>query len=197
MSNLSRFLFLTLFSFVPLLLFSQIRFNPQAGVAFSVVNKDFELSEIQGKTGFTVGFDLRFGEKFFFKPGLYYVQYANRYRRYESEGFEVLVVEETLRRKGLRLPVHIGFDFIKDERLGIRIFAGPNGTFFFSADDPEEVVNEFDYQNVVWGLSAGAGVDIGIFTFDLEYEFGLSDMLDSDIQTAKNNAFFLRAGLLF
>jgi len=197
MNRFSLTLLLTLFAFCPAFLFGQIRFNPQVGAVFSVVNKDFTLSEINGRAGFTVGFDLRFGEQFFFKPGLYYVQYRNRYRRYETESFEALVLEDNLNRQGLRLPVHIGFDFVDDERLGIRVFGGPNGTFFFSADDPEEVVNEFDYKNVVWGLSAGAGVDVGILTIDLEYEFGLSDMLDSDIQTAKNNAFFIRAGLLF
>jgi hypothetical protein len=197
MKLLSFPLLLTFFAFCPAFVFGQIRFNPQAGAAFSVVNKTFNLSEINGRAGFTAGFDLRFGEKFFFKPGLYYVQYSNRYRRYETESFEVIAVDENLKRQGLRLPVHIGFDFVEDERLGIRVFGGPNGTFFFSADDPEEVVNEFDYKNVVWGLSAGAGVDVGILTIDLEYEFGLSDMLDSDIQTAKNNALFIRAGLLF
>lgn len=197
MRHLNFPLFCFLFFCLPSMAISQIRFNPQAGVAFSVVNKEFNQSELRGRTGFTAGFDLRFGEEFFFKPGLYYVLYANRYQRYETEDFDVVISDKNLRRQGLRLPVHIGFDFIKDERLGIRVFGGPNGTFFFSADDPEEVVNAFDYKNVVWGLSAGAGVDLAIFTLELEYEFGLSDMLNSEIQTAKNNALFIRAGLLF
>lgn len=52
-----------------------------------------------------------------------------------------------------------------------------------------------DIRSANWGIQAGAGVDLLLFTLDLRYEFGISDYSKDEGLTLKNNMFTVSLGL--
>lgn len=62
-------------------------------------------------------------------------------------------------------------------------------------------IKKDDFKSPVFGWNAGIGVDILVFFFDLNYQFGLSDVFENlsiqgiEGQNSKNNIFYLSAGI--
>ena len=94
------------------------------------------------------------------------------------------------------IPVLVGFSIIKTKLLNVRIFVGPELSFAtskslnyqYSTSDGSEFEGEIpdpltldDFNETTWYLQAGAGIDVLMFTFDIRYEKGLSDIYNGNI----------------
>lgn len=174
---------------------SQTKFNPTLGPSFSYFSNESDNVDVVGKTGFTAGFNLRFGEQLFFQPGAFYFRSNNTIE--EVGNVDISGQRFEFRTEGVRVPLMIGVDLIANERLGIRFYTGPNVAFIFDDEDELIDVDDFLLRDVIWGYNAGVGLDLGIFTVDLNHEWGLSNMFNSDRITSRNNRLFLTVGLLF
>lgn len=176
---------------------AQTNFIPKAGLNFSYFSGELASpdDEVKGKTGYHVGFSVRFGEQFYFEPGVQYLKRNARLKRIGSVDVSELDIDFEI--EGVRIPLYIGGDVLKGDRIGLRLFGGPTYMHVFKEDQAFEPVEEYLLRNSLWSLNAGAGVDLGIFTLEVEHEWGLTNVFKTDGIESKNSVVYLTAGLLF
>jgi len=130
-----------------------------------------------------------------------------------------LGVQSEVKIGSFDIPVLLGFKIIKSRLIGVRIFAGPEISFAtnksltyqystsngsdFDGEVPDPLTLD-DFNKTTWYLQAGAGVDVLIFTFDIRYEKGLSDIysgeisdLDAQSISFTNNVWVFSLGIKF
>lgn len=175
--------------------FSQVTFNPKVGYNYSYFSGDYEDVSFDGRSGWQIGADFRFGDKLFFMAGAHYFESENRI---ESVGAINLPSNNvTFNIKALRVPLAVGVDLIEGRRFGMRAFTGPGVNVVL--DNDEGAVNNSDlfYDDLAFGYNLGLGVDLGVITVDVVHEWGLSNVFNSDNFTSKNSRIFFSAGILF
>lgn len=177
------------------LAYSQAQFNIKGGVNVTQAKDDYEDGEIDGKTGYQIGFETRFGDRFYVSPGLYYFQHQSNIDFTESDLIDL--PDYKVDFSGLRVPLFIGGDLIKNENWGIRAYTGPNASFVLNTNDDLPGYEDDAFEDVLWGYNLGVGVDLGIITIDLSKEWRLNNVFDGETPEFKNNIYYLSAGILF
>ena len=172
--------------------------NPKGGLNISGLNEELEGVTQTGKAGYNIGVDLRLGGGFaFFQPGMFYYQYNTKYEIVESS---LLPNGETsyssdVKVSSIKIPAQVGFRIFTTKPLSIRANLGPAVNFPVDvSSDDKLVLNRNHYENVTVGGVIGAGVDVLIFTFDINYEFGLSDYItfdDPNVDASSSNQYVL------
>jgi hypothetical protein len=206
--KLTIILVLVTFSFSA---FSQVEIKPAIGVDFSHF-KDEGGYGLKGKTGFQVGGSVAFGKKFYFEPGIFWQK--TNFEFNNTDGGEAVLKKGSLTSKTfsanaegsgetvnsgfstINIPLFVGFHFLgkEDSNFGLRVFAGPSAKFVISAVE-EGGITKDDFNNLLWGINAGAGLDFWILFADLGYEWGLKDVFKNATQSTKNNHFTLNLGV--
>jgi len=127
-----------------------------------------------GKSGFDFGAFARLGGKrIYLQPELLYCQQ-------NSQSSNALITQE-VNLKTIQVPVLLGFKLINLKVASLRAFTGPAMSFVMSNSNVDMVagnLQNFDpknFKNNIWNWQLGAGIDILKLTFDVRYEWGLSD----------------------
>ena len=170
---------------------AQTRIIPKVGVNLFNFDENYDDGEFNGKSGFHIGADIRSGDKFYVSIGGQYFRYNSRF-----EGIGGLF-DYDVKMEGVRIPLYIGGDFISGDRLGFRLFTGPSAAFILSTDDGLPGFEDNAFNDVRRGFNVGTGLDLGIISLDLQYEFGLNNVFSNKNIEAKSNILFLSAGILF
>jgi hypothetical protein len=104
----------------------------------------------------------------------------------------------------LEIPVLLGTRVIDLKLASIRIMAGPSMAFVIDKNirmrdemaslplTREELWDKME--DVVWGLQAGAGVDVLMFTLDVRYEWGLNNLINYENVELRNSLFNVSLG---
>ena len=177
--------------FVSIISVAQVKVNPKVGLSYSRLT-DGAANNV--RMSFLAGFDLRFGDVVNFVPGLYF----------GNVGTDIDYTENSVAYKfdnsinTLQLRTLIGLNIINTKVLRIRAIAGPSVHFTVYSTDLEKE----DINLAIAYFNAGFGVDFGILTIDLRYEYGLTGVFDkSGPETiavdTKNNILILSAGFVF
>lgn len=115
-------------------------------------------------------------------------------------------IKLTLNSMNLQVPVLVGFNILDAQIVTLRAQIGPTANFVLKSKtlfdktyslngDQHELDNvttdeHFNTKSIAWGLQAGLGVDLlRRITFDINYNFGLSKVLNSLENTALGNTF--------
>ena len=177
------------------LLSAQVTIRPQAGFNFSSITEDLPQETLDGNSGYQFGVDVKFGDRLYFQPGLFY----------ESRKGDVIPDDEAvgdidLKVDRIRIPAIVGYNLLRerDQFFNVRVFTGPSLSFAVSKDLDDQgllSVEEDDLQTFAFGWGAGAGVDIAFLFVDVGYEFGLSKLVDHPEAKPRNNLFFLNGGI--
>ncbi len=157
-----------------------VSFNPKGGINFSGINDQPEGISTDNKIGFNAGFDLRIGEgTFFFQPGAFYYQYNQAFTVVQLVG-TTATLSRDIKVQSIKVPAQLGIRLINTDMVDIRVNAGPAFNFpvKISMDDGDFDIDRQDYKDISIGANVGAGVDVAFFTFDVNYEFGLSDYME-------------------
>ena len=178
--------------------YAQVIINPQIGVSASLLSTDPDSLDSSGRFGYQVGLSLRFGESFYFQPGIYWQRSSTELRDEFPTTAEEL--NESIDLDAILASVRLGLYVFDTDPLNIRIHAGLNGTSIVNVEntDFDEIV---DFNTILLGAPVGVGVDIlGFLSADLSYEFGLTSLFDQvfglDVDVT-NNVFRFDVGLLF
>ena len=195
--------------------FAQLGLGIKGAVTMSNFTTDLSDIEEAAKTGFQFGGFVRIGDKWHLQPEIYFTAKNGQFN-YD----DILVdpdnpinsitekVNYNVTLNTVDVPVLIGYKLIDPPLMNIRLQAGPVASmvtskkFKIDVDGVEQEVPDDAgdiYKDLNWGLQVGAGVDFLIFTVDLRYELGLSNIYDkpegaTEDQTFKNNVFFLSVG---
>lgn len=84
-----------------------------------------------------------------------------------------------IKTKSLDVPMLLGYKLIKLPAFKLRAFAGPVASFNIDNSIKSTIegqVEDPDFKSAVWNAKVGAGVDVWKLTFDVDYEFGLTDV---------------------
>ena len=158
--------------------------------------------------------------KFYIQPELIYNHRSTKLE-YEIEPLidlekQAVGVHSEIKIGTFDIPVLLGFKIIKTKLLNVRVFVGPeisfetnkNITYDYTTSDGEEFegqegeISLDDFNKTTWYMQAGAGVDVLMFTFDIRYEKGLSDLFEGEVGdmgtiNLKNNVWVFTLGLKF
>lgn len=165
---------------------------PQLGISTVTYDSD----DFDSSTGFGVdiGAKLRMGRRFYVEPGLFLA----------SSGAEVTqgTEEGTLTLVDVRVPLVVGLKVVASRVFEFRIFAGGGAAFVadVSGKDALDDVTTDDITGTLWNARLGVGGDFTLFSADLGYDFGLTNLdadPDAGDSTINRNGFFLEAGLRF
>ena len=120
-----------------------------------------------------VGVDARIGPfGFFLSPGLHY--YAVDIR--STTGFDFLA--QAPKYHIIKGPVNLGYKIFINRRVKLRVQGGVDVNYILLIDENPYGITFNDVNDIFVGLNVGTGLDVGRLTFDLNYESGLSNVMD-------------------
>lgn len=173
---------------------AQTTFGVKAGVNFASLSDDFD--EMDSKMGLALGGFVKFelSEKFAFQPELLF---SAQGAKLEEGGAELKI-----KANYLNLPL-MGKFYVMD---GLSLQAGPQVGFLMSANAEltgageenfdEDIKDEM--KGIDFGLNFGAGYELqNGLGFDARYNLGLSNIIDSDDEKAKNGVFQITVSYAF
>ncbi len=177
--------------------FAQLPFTlgPKIGFNSSKVVTDFhnanDLKE-ESKAGFLFGGFLRINAygKLYLQPEVYWATKGGDFTTGTvtlSPQFPNVTYSQETKLQTIDVPVLIGAKIIDMKVFNLRLMAGPIVSFITSKDVEYKINGATiqsapvpaGYKDVIWGIQAGAGIDIMNFTLDVRYEWGLNDISDA------------------
>ncbi len=173
---------------MPLALSAQIDLGIQAGPAFTQItfdgnDDDGQLTDPEStiKAGFQGGAFLRVNiKKLYLSPAVYY-----SLRQTEASGeFNGLAADWETTHHSLDVPLQVGYNIVDIPMFKLRAQTGPVLVFNFASETEVAGVtfnNDPDFSTAQLGWRIGAGVDVWKFTLDAGYEFGVTDISDSEL----------------
>ena len=92
----------------------------------------------------------------------------------------------TMSQQNLALPIFIGYQFMDLKLVKLRANVGP--VMYFVVDQTnkcnyDDQAIDLKANGMTWGGALNVGVDVLMFTLDINYSFGLTNLIDkSDVQ---------------
>ncbi len=129
------------------------------------------------KSGFNIGAFARLGgKKLYLQPELLYCQ-----KNSQSTSSSPASLTQTVNLKTIQIPLLLGYKIINLKVASIRAFTGPAMSFAMSGSNVKSNLNNLALNNLknnIWDWQLGAGIDLLKFTFDVRYEWGLTNISD-------------------
>ncbi|MBO4574999.1 MAG: PorT family protein [Bacteroidales bacterium] len=100
----------------------------------------------------------------------------------------------TMSQQNLALPILVGYQFLDLKLVKFRASVGP--VMYFVVDqngkcDQNNQSLDVEANNLTWGGALGLGIDVFLFTLDINYSFGLTNLFDKDDVTISGQDFHL------
>lgn len=161
------------------------------GGTLASITGDFSIGSKVGLTlAGVVGLRLSSSTPVFLESGLYYTQ-----RGAKNSDYEVT-------HNNLEIPLVVKYGFKATDDIALLPFIGPYFAYAVSADQKvknqsleEKGINRVYRNNM--GFKLGCGAEYNKLYLELGYQFGLTNIWDSDVITGHNNALFLNFGVNF
>ncbi|HXK81985.1 MAG TPA: outer membrane beta-barrel protein [Bacteroidales bacterium] len=173
---LNKLLLLSLFAFFITIVHAQEEtsqkikkfvFMPQGGVNFSKFVDEPQSDDLRFRTGYQIGFYVRNNSNVYVQPGVFYSRQGNQMIGIDEISSET--IQGNVDFNMVRVPVYFGMKI-----LNIRIYSGPSFSFLTKIQDNPFGLDIDDCRKAIVGLNIGGGFNIWIFSFDVNYEFGLT-----------------------
>lgn len=157
---------------------------------FSATGYSYSDFKSDAKSGYNLGAFARIGKRIYLQPELLYCV-----RKGESTSG---TANQSLNLKTIQVPVLLGLKLIDLKLASIRAFTGPAMSFVSKSSSitydgvTAGLYDTKNYKNNIWDWQLGAGVDVLMLTFDIRYEWGLTNV--SDVNTNVSNIGFNNKG---
>ena len=161
------------------------------GINTQKINFETVQGQLNGSTGFSLGFDAQMGNRVYFQPGI----------NYTGKKFKIGEIGDITTNK-INVPILVGLRLFKPKSgfsNNIRVFIGPNISTTISEriSDAITSVNKDDFKNLNFAAVAGVGLDLRIFFIDLGYKYGLNDFVSKGGVSTSLNGYKVNLGLRF
>jgi hypothetical protein len=140
---------------------------------------DLKQQKVTSHSGYMAGVFARF------KSRSLYLEPALNFVHKESAVKSSTAVEEALKYSSVDIPLMIGFRVLNLRIIQARVFAGPEFSVRTSKLKLEQITADLKAGRATWSGKAGAGVDAGNITLDVDYAFGL-ERLGGDAEKARS-----------
>jgi len=160
---------------------AQFQVNPQVGLTHQNMTAPAEGYAYRGAVGFQVGADLRFGDRLYLQPGVFF----GRNTTVLSNSGDTISYEDGLVRTSLKLKGMVGYRIIDSYQFDLRFALGPTYDVLLSVDDRNEDdgidFNQGDFNKGSFNIDAALGFDMGMVSVEPSVSFGLSRVFDEDV----------------
>jgi hypothetical protein len=175
MKKISLLIILVLSSGV---MFGQLKFGPKLGYNASTLTTNLDTIQTSYKSGFQFGAFVRFGDRFYLQPELYYSTHGGVFQKDSANSYW----KQSINIGSVDIPVLIGFKILNTEHVNLRVMAGPALSFVVNkkitnTGDLTGPIEKADINSVNWYIQAGGGIDIWMFTLDVRYQIGLNKII--------------------
>jgi len=157
-----------------------ISFGPKIGVNLAQVTTNVGSITDQMKTGYDLGFFLRFGGKCYFQPELLYSSSGVTFSGIIPGGSP-----SDIKLKSINVPLMFGARLLNLKIVNVRVLGGPIASFIVNKDVTYNGVmdqtKEVSLNNAKWGFQVGAGVDVLMFTLDLRYNVDFNKQFSKQV----------------
>jgi hypothetical protein len=185
------------------------QFGVKVGGNLSTITMSEDIDGIKSIPGFQIGvtLDYELAENVYLLSGLELAQKGAKVEEKEG-GYKLTATAKPLY---LQIPIHIGYKFDMGSakfvpQVGPYLAYGLSGKATLTASENNvDVSTDTDYfgednevKRLDFGLTVGAGLEIGKIGVNLGYSLGLMNISDSgDDSSAKNGSLFLTVGYKF
>jgi hypothetical protein len=150
-----------------------ISFGPKIGVNLSQVTTNVGSITDQMKTGYDLGVFLRLGGKCYFQPELLYSTSGVKFNGVPSGS------ANNIDLKSINVPLMFGARLLNLKIVNVRVLGGPIASFLIDKKVSYNTIGTTTQQdvslnNAKWGVQAGVGVDVLMFTLDVRYNVDLN-----------------------
>lgn len=142
---------------------------------FSATGYTYNDFKSDAKSGYNLGAFARIGKSIYLQPEVLYCV-----RKGESTSG---TTNQSIKLKTIQIPVLLGLKLIDLKLASIRAFTGPAMSFVSSGSSVESNLPNVDpknFKNNIWDWQLGAGVDVLMLTFDIRYEWGITNVSDAN-----------------
>ena len=176
--------------------FSQVHVQPKIGLNSYKLQSEVDGFEFQSKSGFNIGIDFRIGEHFYITPGIHYFALDADFEGIKEDIGNAPIMDN-VKQEVLRTPVYIGFPLIDVGKFKLRVQGGGIASMPLNINENDFGFGKDDFEKVRFSAGAGAGLDLGRLTFDVNYEWGLKEVFDVAGISAKERIVTASIGWLF
>jgi hypothetical protein len=174
---------------------AQFEIKPTFGLNFSRLSNEPEDFNQSARPGFQLGGSIQLGKKLYVEPGIFWVKMSK----------DLVHVDQTEldfdnNISAIRIPVFVGYQIIggdEENIFGLRVFGGPTGSWITKIEANDTELEKEDFNNFLWGVDVGAGVDVWLLFLDIGHEWGLNQVFKEDPNEAKNHAWWFNIGMRF
>ncbi len=179
---------------------AQFVINPQAGITAQTLANEPSTIEQKARVGYTFGIDGRWGNKFYFQPGVFYGKASTQYTTYnELDTLQQNQIESKLDRTILTVKLFAGYNLVHKDGFKLRINAGPYVDFITNVKDEKELIDEGNFNSTLLNFKVAGGLDIWFLTAELGYGWGITNAFDDTYgnEDSKFNQLHLTVGITF
>jgi hypothetical protein len=178
------------------------------GVKASYNTTKLKLSTAAIKSGFTNGSGVNFGvfariggSKIYLQPELLYSSMTTTYTYSIKNTLGVVsTLTNDVKLKTFQIPILLGLKVLDLKIASVRAFTGPAAQFVTNKgikDLTTQIKDNFTDNTMAWAWQLGAGVDVLMFTLDMRYDLGLTELKTVTADTFKNRTFTVSIGFKF
>jgi hypothetical protein len=184
--------------------FSQFTLGPKVGYSSSKLSTKASDISSDLKNNFQFGIFMRIGKKIYIQPE---VNWLTQGSIIKSNTGSTSPFNQEIKLKTIQIPLLIGAKVINFKKVNFRVFSGPTVSIVSSKTIENKVADyitplkDTDFEDLIWSVQVGAGLDIFQFTLDIRYNFGINNVIKtaniSDIEDEKfkTNGFNVTLGL--
>lgn len=182
---MKRILFAFTFVLMASALSAQISLGPKIGYTTSKLSVDKSDIKSDLKSSFIYGAFVRLGDKWYVQPEINFYTAGGVFET--SSTTSPNPVNEEVELKTIQIPLYIGFTLADLKLAKIRAQAGPTANIISDKKinplkgSTYTSIKETDINDIQWGFQFGAGVDVLMFTLDVQYYLGLNNVI-SDVK---------------
>ncbi len=170
--------------------YAQATFKPAIGVNISDVTRDPANAKSSARVGWQLGGTIQYGRKAYLETGLFLTKKSTEFTE------DVDDIKFDTKITGLRFPLVIGYHLLGNEGsiLGLRAFGGGALSLVTGVNAPG--LSKDDFNSPTGAVLLGAGLDIWLLFLDVNYEWSLGKISNSDsFEVGKSRSAFLSAGI--
>lgn len=183
--NMKKLLLIAILFSLSCGLMAQISFGPKIGYTTGKLSTDKSDITTSMKSSFLFGAFLRLGGKVYLQPEVNWYTAGGVFKQPSLTG-GISPFEDEVSLKSIQIPLYLGYKLLDLKLVQVRAQAGPTASIITSKSisplKPSQFtaqIKEADIKDVLWGLQFGAGVDVLMFTLDVQYMFGLNKLINN------------------
>jgi len=172
--------------------YGQLDISFMAGVNSSDFRPDPSQYVVMNDWGYQAGVHFRVGGKTYFETGAQWLQSRNEFRSNVS----CIVGSDEIRVTQVRIPAYIGRRMICLGVVDLRVNTGPTIRIVTDVLENNCNIDKEFFTDAAWSWDFGAGLDVLVFSVDVNYEVGINNFIPS-LESTQNDILSITVGLTF